>query len=116
MMTEIHRTSLDWARDIARAYRAALRAAAPEKCAELDELARDRGQRWVAPEFIPADTADDSMEKVLAPKEIEQFWGVPAATIYGWASKGRLENRGRKGAPRFLVSDVLALGARRKSA
>lgn len=111
-MTEIHRTSLEWARDIARIYRSALRAIAPEKCAELDEMAQAKGQRWIAPIFLPADAFDEGLDKVLSPKEIEQFCGVPAATIYGWASKGKLTNRGKKGEPKFLVSDVLAIGAR----
>lgn len=116
-MTEVHRTNLEWARDIARAYRGALRAVDPAKCKELDDLARKRGQRWIAPTFLPAEAATDGMDAVLSAKQIEQFWGIPASTIWGWASKGLLTNRGQRGASKYMVQDVFDVERRnRKSA
>lgn len=113
---EIHRTSLEWARDIARSYRWALKAVDPEKCAKLDEQAVALGQRWIAPTVLPAEAVPDAMDAKLAPKDIEQFWGIPAGTMYGWASKGLLTNYGKKGAPLYLVSEVFAVNGRRRTA
>lgn len=113
-MTEVHRTNLEWARDVARAYRSALRVADPTKCAELDDMARKRGQRWVAPTYLPAAAAEHGQDAVLPAKDIQQFWGVPAATIWAWSSKGLLPNHGRPRAPRFKVSEVLAVEARHR--
>jgi hypothetical protein len=110
------RSTLEWARDIARVYRNALRAAAPEKCAELDALARAHGQKWIAPTELPAEAVEAALEAVLPPKQIEEFWGIPAGTLYGWAAKGLLTNRGRKGAPLYLVSEVVAVEARGRAA
>lgn len=111
-MTEVKRSNLEWARDIARMYRAALKKVAPERCAELDERARERGQRWIAPTYLPPITADQAMDAVLAAKDIEEFWGIPAATIWGWSSKGLLTNHGQPRAPKFRVSEVLAVESR----
>ncbi|MFC8531908.1 hypothetical protein [Nocardia sp. NPDC057227] len=110
----IKRSNLDWARDIARAYRSALRAENPTRCDELDELARKRGQLWVAPTAIPTEAAEYGMDAVLPAKLIERFWGIPAATLYGWKSKGLLADRGEPGAPAFLVQDVVDVQARNR--
>lgn len=88
-MAEIRRSHLDWARDIARAYRAALRAVAPERCAELDELARKRGQRWIAPVIVLPGVLDAAMDKQLSPAQIEELFGVPASTVRSWARASR---------------------------
>lgn len=122
-MTEVQRTALDWARDIARAYRWALRAADPDRCAKLDAQARELGQNWIAPTYIPAGAAEEAMHAVLSPKDIAALLGVPAGTIYGWASKGLLkpsavDEKGEPfpaGAPaKYLVKDVLDVEARRR--
>ncbi|WP_327100047.1 hypothetical protein OIE68_15480 [Nocardia vinacea] len=110
------RSNLEWARDIARIYRNALRAAAPDKCTELDELARARGQKWIAPTELPAEAVEAALEAELPPKQIEEYFAVPASTLYAWASKGLLTNRGRKGAPLYLVSEILAVEARNRAA
>jgi len=88
-MTEVRRNNLEWARDIARSYRWALRAVAPEKCAELDQMARERGQLWIAPIPISAEAMDKAMDEQLTPQQIEQLLGVPAATIRSWARADR---------------------------
>ncbi|WP_280193180.1 hypothetical protein [Nocardia farcinica] len=108
------RTTLEWARDIARVYRSALRAIDPEKCQELDTLARARGQRWIAPIPISAAAVEDGMDSVLSARQIEQGWGIPAATIWAWKSKGLLRDRGTPGRPRFLVQDVVDVEARNR--
>ncbi|MBF6213754.1 hypothetical protein IU487_22310 [Nocardia puris] len=115
-MSGAQRTSLEWARQIAHAYRNALRTVDPDRCAKLDALARKRGQRWIAPTSIPAAAAEHGLDSVLPPKLIEQTWGIPAATLYGWKSKGLLVDRGEPRAPRFLVRDVLEVQARRRTA
>lgn len=122
-MAEYRRTSLEWARDAARAYRGELRKVAPERCAELDREALKprpglpRGLRWLVPTFVPPDAAEHAEDAVLSAKDIEQFWGVPAHSIWGWSSKGLLTNLGEKGRPRFRVSEVLEVeGRRRRSA
>lgn len=89
-MSEVKRTSLEWARDIARSYRSALHSVDPDRCAQLDEVARKRGQHWIAPTSIPAHLVDGAMDAELSAIDIQHFWGIPAATIYGWASKGLL--------------------------
>lgn len=113
-MCPMRRTNLEWARDIARMYRSALRVADPAKCADLDARALQRGQRWIAPRLLPAAAADHGMDAVLSAKQIEEFWGVPAATIWGWSSKGLLKNRGRPGAPMYLVKDVFDVEGRHR--
>lgn len=114
-MTETRRTSLEWARDIAHAYRWALLKSDPESCAKLDEQAAAVGQRWVTPlRRVPTAAADDSLDVEMSPADIEYFYGIPAATLYGWASKGLLTNKGVKGAPKYLVADVFAAEGRRR--
>lgn len=113
----IKRTSLDWARDIARSYRSALHAIDPQRCAELDELARDRGQNWIAPVNIPAHLVDDALDAVMTPADIAHFWGSSVGTIYSWVSRGQLKpaNEGEPGPAKYRVRDVLAAEARRKA-
>lgn len=121
-MSEVNRTSLDWARDIARAYRWALMRVAPAECERLDADARATGQRWITPLHIPADAADHAEEAVMSPKDIAHLWGIPVGTIYGWASKGLLkpslvDENGRPVEPgqpaKYLVSDVMSVESRR---
>ena len=113
----IKRTSLDWARDIARSYRSALYQENPQRCAELDELARERGQKWIAPVNIPAHLVDDALDAVMTPADIAHFWGTPVGTIYSWVSRGLLEraNPDDPGPAKYLVRDVMAAESRRKA-
>lgn len=123
-MTEIRRNNLEWARDIARAYRAALRAAAPEKCAELDDLARKRGQRWIATTLVPVGAVEESLDKKLTATQIEALLGIPAATVRSWARASRRDpddpskpllrqHPGPKG-PLYTPEEVLAVHARHR--
>jgi hypothetical protein len=89
-VTEIKRSNLDWARDIARSYRSALHSVDPDRCAQLDEVARKRNQHWIAPTEIPAHLVDDALDAVLSAIDIQHFWAIPVGTIYGWVSKGLL--------------------------
>lgn len=122
-MAEIIRTNLDWARDVARAYRRALRAADPKRCAELDTEAVNAGQRWIAPTLIPAEAAIEILDSVLSPIEIAEHLAFPVNTIYGWVSKGLLKpspvDTDGKPLPadspaRYRVRDVMNVEARRK--
>lgn len=124
-MAEIRRSHLDWARDIARAYRAALRAIAPEKCAELDELARARGQRWIAPVIILPGALDEAMDKQLSAAQIEQLLDIPASTVRSWARPSRRDPddptkpllaryADAGGRPLYVPREVLAVQARHR--
>ncbi|WP_280319948.1 hypothetical protein [Nocardia wallacei] len=115
-MAEPKRTPLEWARITARAYRSLALAADPEGCRKLDAVARRQRQWWVAPTYLPAEVADDTKNAVLSAKDIEYLIGVPAHSIWGWSSKGLLPNRGEPGKPKFLVSEVLEVEGRRRSA
>lgn len=119
----IKRTNLDWARDVARRYRAVLALISPEKCAEVDEEVRGAGQIWAVPTMLPTEVAVELLSSVLSPPDIAAATGVPAATIYGWVSKGLLEpspvdsdgNPFRPGEPaKYLVSDVMSVQGRRR--
>lgn len=107
-------TALDTAREIARSYRSALHQADPQRCAELDARAKELGQWWITPVDIPAHLIPDALDAELSAGDIQHFWGVPAETIYGWASKGLLEKRPGQRGPVYLVRDVLACEARRR--
>ena len=120
-MAEVRRNNLEWARDIARSYRWALRAAAPEKCAELDQMARERGQLWIAPVFITAEAMDEAMDKQLTAQQIEQLLGIPAATIRSWARADRHDPDDpskpllhQYPGPRYVPREVLAVHARHR--
>lgn len=114
-MTEIKRTRLEWARDTARAYRAELLKADPEACERLDDQARAVGQRWVAPQIIPADVAEESVMAAVIPARIAEITGVPVGTIYSWISRGLLKPVDPEERPaRYLVRDVAGFDARRK--
>lgn len=124
-MNDIRRTTLDWARDIARSYRSALHAENPERCAQLDEVARKRGQHWVAPTEIPAHLVEEALDAQLSAVDIAHFWGVPADTIRSWARASRhdpddpskpllQQYPGPKG-PLYVPREVLAVAARHRS-
>lgn len=122
----MNRTNLDWARDIARSYRNVLRAVAPERCAELDARARARGQTWIAPTPAPVDpeALDESLDQKLTAPQIEQLWGVKAATIRSWARASRRDphdptkpllrqHPGPRG-PLYIPREVLAVQGRHR--
>ena len=114
-MNEIKRSSLDWARDIARSYRSALHAADPVRCAELDEVARKRGQQWIAPTEIPAHLVDEALDTEMSAMDIQHFWGVPALTVRAWASKKLLQQRcAEDGSPVYLPREVLECQGRNR--
>jgi len=117
----IKRTNLEWARDIARSYRSALHAVDPERCAQLDEVARKRNQHWIAPAVIPAHLIDGALDAVLSVSDIQHFWGIPSGTIYGWVSKGLLKPANADPetgvlpigqAAKYLVRDVFGVAGR----
>lgn len=123
-MTEIRRTHLEWARDVARFYRSALRAVDPGKCAELDELARGRGQRWIATTLVSPADIEAGMDKQLTAPQIELLLGIPASTIRSWArasrhdpddpSKPLLRQHPGPNGPLYVPREVLAVQARRR--
>ncbi|OBA62202.1 hypothetical protein A5780_19280 [Nocardia sp. 852002-20019_SCH5090214] len=110
----MRRSALDDARDTARLYRNALKAIAPQRCAEIDEIARQRGQHWAAPIELPAEAAAALMDARLSPVDVERSIGIPAGTIRAWVNKGLIENHGEKGRPKVLVSDVLEAESRHR--
>ncbi|MBF6350344.1 hypothetical protein IU448_15155 [Nocardia flavorosea] len=123
-MTGIRRSTLDWARDIARAYRGALLAVDPERCARLDEKARENGQSWAAPTLVDPAEMERYFDVPLPPAEIERLWGVKAATIRSWARKDRRDPRDRSkpllrrhgtgGHARYVPREVLAVQSRHR--
>lgn len=114
---EVKRTRLEWARDVARAYRWALLKADPEKCARLDIEARKAGQRWIAPEYLPPEAMEEAAAKVLPPSQLALLASIPVGTIYSWISRGLLKPvpSEEAGPARYAVRDALALDARRKA-
>lgn len=110
-MTEFTRNSLEWARDVAKAYRMALRQADPEQCAVLDERARAVGQRWIAPEYIPPDVAAEAVQSALTPADIARVCGIPVGTIYSWVSRGMLQPAGPG---TYWVRDAISLNSHRR--
>ncbi|MFC9432721.1 hypothetical protein [Nocardia sp. NPDC057030] len=110
------------ARAIALSYRSALHAENPQRCSQLDDAARQLGQHWIAPAFLPAHLVADAMEKEMSVVDIAHFWGIPANTIYGWVSKGllRAANTDADGNPctgrsaKYRVSDVFRVEGRNR--
>lgn len=111
-------TRLDMAMKTAKAYRQALLRADPVACAELDELARRAKQHWVAPQYIPAEVAEEAITAVLVPARIAEICGLPVGTIYSWISRGLLtpvpREEGDDGPAKYLMRDVLAIEGRRR--
>lgn len=121
----MRRSTLDWARDIARAYRSALQVVDPERCERIDAVARENKQNWVAPTQIPTDAINEAFDKKMSAADIEQFWGVKASTVRSWArSSNRDPNDSSKpllrqylaedGSPLYIPREVLAVGARHR--
>lgn len=117
-MPEYQRTNLEWARDVARAYRWELMKVDPEVCEKLDERARGAGQHWVAPQYIPAAVAEEAITSKLTPARIAEISGVPVGTIYSWISRGLLSpvprEDGDDGPAKYLMRDAVAIEARRR--
>lgn len=76
-------TQLDRARRIAQSYRDELAKIAPERCAQLDDRARQFGQGWVAPDLVTVD-----VDELLPAAEVAKLVGVQRQTIYQWAYRG----------------------------
>lgn len=109
------RTSLEWARDIARAYREALHSTDPKRCAELDTKAVELGQGWIAPTTLPEWASDPAvLDAELSAVDIEHYWRIPASTVRTWAQRGLLEKRcAPDGSVVYRFGDVLDCQARR---
>ncbi|WP_433568034.1 hypothetical protein ACQP1O_43085 (plasmid) [Nocardia sp. CA-151230] len=117
-------TTLERARRIARSYRDALMAIDPAHCEFLDGRAVAVGQAWVCPTQIPSDAIVEALDSVLGAKDISLLLGIPANTIYGWASKGLLSRatedaEGKRlpvsSSPKYRVRDVVMVGNRRRA-
>ncbi|WP_227979962.1 hypothetical protein [Nocardia spumae] len=114
-MPEVHRTRLEWARDVARAYRGALLKVDPDMCARLDGEAHKFGQGWVAPKIIPTAVAEEAVTAAATPARIAEICGIPAGTIYSWISRGLLTPVDDSRPAKYLVRDVAGVDARRKA-
>ncbi|WP_072814293.1 helix-turn-helix domain-containing protein [Rhodococcus zopfii] len=96
-------TPLDRARRIAQSYREALAAIAPDRCAQLDDRAREYGQDWVTPQLVTF-----GMDDLLTAIEAAELAGVTAQVIYQWAYRGHLPRcAGPDGSTRYRAGDVL---------
>lgn len=116
-MTEVKRTRLAWAQDIARAYRRELMKAAPEVCNKLDQQAIAVGQPWIAPRLIPLAVAEEAITTAAIPARIAEILGIPVGTIYSWISRGLLEPVDPDEHPaKYWVRDVASFDTRRKRA
>ncbi|WP_433661062.1 hypothetical protein ACQPW1_01960 [Nocardia sp. CA-128927] len=101
-------TALQRARKIAGSYRAALYAAAPQRCSELDRRAVELGQGWVAPVELPAHLVEHALDAELSAADIEHFWRIPVSTIRTWASRGLITGKpGPHGVLVYPVGEVL---------
>ncbi|GAA0528646.1 hypothetical protein GCM10010172_06550 [Paractinoplanes ferrugineus] len=91
-------TPLDRARRIAGLYRARLNLAAPDNCAEADQLMRDYGETWMLdkPDIIDPDTA-------LTTAQAAELVNVPVARIRKWAGLNHPEKPGEPLLPRFKM-------------
>lgn len=116
-------STLERSRKVARSYRDALMGVDPEHCAFLDSKAVEAGQGWVCPTQIPSEALIEAFDSVMGPKDIAFLLGIPASTIYGWASKGLLDRATEDGEgnpldpsarPKYRVRDVVMVGNRRK--
>ena len=109
------RLPLDWARDIARTYRNALRKVDPATCADMDAQAVAIGQAWIAPTEIPEAVSGPAvLDAELSAIDIEHLWRIPASTIRTWANRGHVEKRcAADGSAVYRLGDVLDCQARR---
>jgi hypothetical protein len=93
------------ARRIAHAYRARLRPADPEACAELDDLMARWGETWAVPTIDLHD-----LDAWLTPAEAADFACVRPAQLRDWRRRGRLTGRQRHdGTWEYQARDVLQL-------
>jgi hypothetical protein len=109
---------LDAARDLARMYRRALAASDPDRCAQIDELARITGQGWAAPAPLPVPIAvlEDVRHDPMSPAAIEFLCGIPASTIRNWARRGLLTRHGNDPRrPKYSPAEVCAVRDRRRA-
>jgi hypothetical protein len=94
-------TPTERARRVARAYRDAYLAVAPEPCRDLDQRVQALGQPWIVPAV--AQFTDDDL---LTVDELADFCGVRPGTIDQWRARG-LSSVDTPDGRRFLIRDVL---------
>ncbi|SEF34374.1 hypothetical protein SAMN05421837_107345 [Amycolatopsis pretoriensis] len=99
-------TPTERARRIARTYRDAYAAVAPEACRELDGRVQGLGQGWIVPAV--AQFSDDDL---LTVEELADFCRVQPGTIDQWCSRG-LASVDTPDGRRFLIRDALEYQAR----
>lgn len=110
-------TPLQRARRIALAYRQHLKAANPDLCAALDDMAVAFGETWAAETVVTTPT-----DALLTTAEAADLAGVDQETISQWRKRGyvsrsgareKLQKRGinDRGWPLFRASEVLEIAA-----
>ncbi len=110
-------TPLQIARRIVGAYRARLRAAAPEACDDVDETMRAFGQTWMLERVVTVD--QDSM---LTTADAAELAGVDVETIRQWRRRGYVARTGERaflqtrgltpeGWPMFRAAEILEVAA-----
>lgn len=99
-------TPTEKARRVARAYRDAYHAVAPEACRELDQRVQSLGQGWIVPAVVQY--ADNDL---LTVDELADFCGVQPGTIDQWRARG-LASVDTPDGRRFLIRDAIEYQAR----
>lgn len=110
-------TPLQRARRIVGAYRARLKAIAPDACADVDATMRAFGETWMLEQLVTTDA-----KSMVTTADAAELAGVDVETIRQWrrrgyisraGARGKLETRGlsRDGRPMFLASEVLEIAA-----
>lgn len=99
------------ARRVALAYRTALEAADPDRCAALDDRMRAWNQQWI----LPRERRYDLDEWVSA-ADAADIAGIGMSALRNARHRGRIV--GRQHGPkdwRYRVGDILKLGANRRT-
>jgi hypothetical protein len=99
---------LDVARRTASAYRAALEALSPQRCAVLDTWHVAHGQGWVVP--TPWPYAD---HELLTPQQLADACHIRLRTVYHWHRQGLPYTRTAQGI-RIRVRDLFAWQQQRR--
>lgn len=110
-------TPLQKARRIVGAYRARLKAIAPEACADVDEAMQEFGETWMLERLVTVDA-----KSLLTTSEAAELAGVDQETIRQWRKRGyvsrtgvrcTLQTRGlsEQGWPMFSAEEVLEIAA-----
>lgn len=110
-------TPLQKARRIVGAYRARLKAIAPEACADVDATMRAFGETWMLEHLVTTDA-----KSMVTTADAAELAGVDVETVRQWRRRGyvsregirrHLQTRGltEEGRPMFLASEVLEIAA-----